>query len=70
MRSAPTGAAEDTATPDILANMAAFGALPPRRRTDHRARSSPTQTGVTQFDDFLARQGMPRTVGVDPAREC
>lgn len=62
MRSAPTSPAQDSATPDIAANLAAFG------RSLRAANRSPAtvdsySTGIRQFDAFLADHGMPRRVG-------
>ncbi len=61
MRPAPASPAQDTATGDIAANLAAFG------RSLRAGNRSPATvesytTGVTQFDDYLAANGMPRTV--------
>lgn len=61
MRSAPTDPAEDSATADILANLAAFA------RSLRAVNRSPATiesyaTGVTQLDDYLRDHGMPRAV--------
>ena len=61
MRPAPASPAQDSATGDIAANLAAFG------RSLRAANRSPATvesytTGVAQFDEFLAGHGMPRYV--------
>jgi site-specific recombinase XerD len=61
MRSAPASPAQNTATGDIQANLAAFGrSLRAGNRSDATVESY--STGVSQFEAFLARQGLPRDV--------
>ena len=61
MRPAPASPAQNTATGDIQANLAAFGrSLRAGNRSDATVESY--STGVSQFEAFLARQGMPRDV--------